>query len=101
MSTLAIIAVAGIVGVVLLSLIEKAPAIVSAIADVRMAGDRSLDGLVPADEVNAAALLVAKVAIRRTDPDLNAELVDRMALTVVEDVADGMLNGELDRGERE
>lgn len=77
--------------IVALALIEKAPAIVSAIADLRVAGDRDLTGLVSETEAESAVALCVVAAIRRSDPDLNDELVERLADTVLEDFARGTL----------
>lgn len=88
MIEVALIAVAGVVA---LALVEKTPAILAAIADVRIAGRRDLDGLMPIDEAIAEVSLGVQTAIRRADPTIPDELVERMAVTVIEDLRDGVL----------
>lgn len=94
--TVAIIAAAAVL--VAVCLIEKAPAILAALADVRVAGDRSLEGLMPIDDAIAEVSLGVQTAIRRTDPGLSDELVERLAGTVLEDLRDGVIGSPLERG---
>lgn len=86
--TLIIVAATLVLGLVV---VEKLPEILRAIADVRAAGNPSLDGLISIDEADAAVTLAVTLAIRRVDPELNDELVERYASTVLEDLAEGRI----------
>jgi DNA-binding transcriptional regulator YdaS (Cro superfamily) len=76
------------------ALLNEAPKIIRAWSDARLAViARSTSGNYTAEEVAAAVL----VAIERTDSDVGPELAERMALTVLEDLNDGVIGPELRR----
>lgn len=72
-------------------ILVEADSIIRALADYRLAGRRDLDGLVSTDVADEHIELAVYAAIRRADPELGPELVDRLAATVLEDLRDGVL----------
>lgn len=76
-------------GILLVGVIgEYAPRAIAALADWRLAGQ----GIPPDTDVKVLYLVAAE-AIRRTDPDLPADVVERMTADVVVDLARGTLGG--------
>lgn len=85
--TIVVLAVAGLIALALL--LDNAPKIIREVADARALRDR--EGLYTREELVAGLL----VAIERTDADVGGELAERLALTVLEDLDDGVIGPEL------
>lgn len=96
MSSLAFFTLILVVGLVALSIVEKAPELVRAIADLRVSRDRSLDGLITTHDADTLAAICAQAAIRRLEPGLSDELVEGIAIDVLNDVTAALQNASIE-----